>query len=468
MSDKLKAYRSKRQQDRTPEPVPPQGPLPEGDDDTFVIQEHHASRLHWDFRLERGGVLVSWAVPKGLPADTDTNRLAVPTEDHPLDYASFEGEIPKGEYGAGQVYIWDRGSYDTEKWNEREIMVVLCGSRVSGRYVLFRTGDNWMVHYMGDAPGSSDSSSRSAAARTRTVDVEGKRLRLSNLDKVLYPQTGFTKSEVIDYYARIAPVLLPHVRGRPLTFKRYPEGVEGESFFEKNAPSHTPDWVRTVRLSSPSSTKGREEIDYAVLHNLPEVVWAANLATLEFHLPMWRVDDQGARQSPDTLVFDLDPGAPADIVTCCEVAFLVRDVLADDGMVAHPKTSGKKGMQLYVPVRPERPWEDAHAYARRVAEHLAGEHRDLVVSTMAKQARRNKVLVDWSQNHQAKTTIAPYSLRAASQPAVSTPVTWEEVGDCLEIGDPMLLHFTSEEVLDRVSEHGDLFGGVLRPERPLP
>lgn len=476
MNDKLRAYRGKRQRDRTPEPVPPEGPLPEGRGDTFVIQEHHARRLHWDFWLEREGVLVSWAVPKGLPTDTKKNNLAVPTEDHPLDYASFEGEIPKGEYGAGQVYIWDRGTYDLEKWTEREVKVLLHGSRVSGRYVLFRTGDNWMMHLM-DAQPSADGGSGSrtgggAATPVRggkvAVQVDSRQLRLSNLDKVLYPDGGLTKSEVIDYYARVAPVLLPHLRERPLTFKRYPDGVDAESFFEKNAPSHAPEWVRTVRLSSPSSTKGREAIDFAVLGDLPGLVWAANLATLELHVPMWRVDGAGKRQPPDTLVFDLDPGAPADIVTCCRVAFLISDVLEDDGLVGYPKTSGRKGMQLYVPLRPKRSWEATRAYARQVAQRLERAHPDLVVSRMAKQARGGKVFVDWSQNHQAKTTIAPYSLRAAAQPSVSTPVTWGEVEHCERAGDPGALRFLTDDVLDRIERYGDLFADVLEPTRTLP
>lgn len=468
MNDRLRDYRGKRRRDATPEPVPHEGPLPEGGDNTFVIQEHHARRLHWDLRLERGGVLVSWAVPKGLPEDPETNHLAVPTEDHPLEYASFEGEIPKGQYGAGRVTIWDRGSYDTEKWDEREVKVVLHGTAVSGRYVLFRTGENWMIHRMRPASSARPSGGGSGLRDTVTTEVEGRQLRLSNLNKVLYPEPGFTKSEVIDYYARIAPVLLPYVHRRPLTFKRYPDGVDGESFFEKNAPSHTPEWVPTARLSSPSSTKGRETIEYALLSDLPALVWAANLATLELHVPMWRVSKDGKRQPPDTLVFDLDPGAPADIVACCRVAFLLRDTLAADGLTPYPKTSGKKGMQLYVPLRPQRSWEAVHGYAKGLAQRLEREHRDLVVSRMAKQARSGKVFVDWSQNHQAKTTIAPYSLRAAAEPTVSTPVTWNEIEECLRTEDPGVLRFVTDDVLDRVERDGDLFQEVLRGKRRVP
>ncbi|MGH3318977.1 MAG: non-homologous end-joining DNA ligase [Streptosporangiaceae bacterium] len=300
-----------------------------------------------------------------------------------------------------------------------------------------------------------------------TVGVEGRTLALSNLEKVLYPRVGFTKSEVIDYYARIAPVLLPHVEGRPLTFKRYPDGVDAPSFFEKNAASHAPEWVATVTLPSPSSTKDRSEIRYAVLDSLPALVWAANLATLELHVPMWRVDGRGRRRPPDRLVFDLDPGAPANVVDCCRVALLVRGILDEDRLVAYPKTSGGKGLHLQVPLRPRRSWEEVHAYARRVAERLAREHSRRIVSTMAKQARRGKVLVDWSQNHQAKTTVAPYSLRAREEPTVSVPVTWDEVEGCAEGGTDSL-RFGPQEVLDRVDVYGDLHGDLLSPRRSLP
>ncbi|MFI0422538.1 non-homologous end-joining DNA ligase [Spongiactinospora sp. 9N601] len=286
------------------------------------------------------------------------------------------------------------------------------------------------------------------------VKVEGRDLRLSNLDKVLYPEEGFTKAEVIDYYSRIAPVLLPHLRGRPLTVKRYPNGVEGPFFFEKNAPKHVPDWIRTVNVPTPGSTKDRDTIDFAVIEDLPALVFFANLAALELHVPMWRVDGKGRPRDPDTLVFDLDPGPPATIVECCRVAGLLRDVLDEDGLSACPKTSGSKGMQLYAPWRRE---DDPREYAREVARRLESEHRDEIVSVMTKKVREGKVLIDWSQNNTAKTTVAPYSLRARARPTVSTPLTWEEVEECDDAGE---LVFTAADVLARVEEHGDLFGPV--------
>jgi bifunctional non-homologous end joining protein LigD len=297
------------------------------------------------------------------------------------------------------------------------------------------------------------------------VQVDGRTLTLSNLDKVLYPEVGFTKGEVLDYYTRIAPVLLPHAADRPLTFKRYPDGVEGKFFFEKNAPSHAPEWVRRVELPSPGSTKNRSTINYAVLRDLPTLVWAANLATLELHVPMWRVTTRGKPRNPDLMVFDLDPGPPATIVECCQVAAHVRAALDEDGLAAYPKTSGSKGLQLYVPLDAKASWEDVHAYARTLAQRLEKEHPKLVVWNMKKELRTGKVLVDWSQNNAAKTTIAVYSLRARPAPTVSTPVTWEEVEACERPED---LRFTSGDVLDRVERLGDLFAPCLEGGQRLP
>lgn len=290
------------------------------------------------------------------------------------------------------------------------------------------------------------------------VQVNGRRLALSNLDKVLYPDAAFTKAEVIDYYSRIAPAMLPHLNGRPLTVKRYPNGVEGEFFFEKNAPRHTPDWIRHVTLPVPGSTKDREQIDFAIVDDLPTLVFYANLAALEFHVPMWRVSESGQPSPPDLLVFDLDPGAPATIVECCEVAVLLREALREEGIESFPKTSGNKGMQLYAP------WAGAGdantaAYARDLAGRMERRH-SFITSVMAKRARPGKVFIDWSQNNPAKTTVAPYSLRANRLPTVSTPLSWSEVENC---GSPDELVFTAPDVLARVEEHHDIFIG-----RPWP
>jgi bifunctional non-homologous end joining protein LigD len=285
------------------------------------------------------------------------------------------------------------------------------------------------------------------------VEVEGRKLALSNLDKVLYPVTGFTKAQVIDYYQRIAPVLLPHISGRPVTIKRYPDGVDGKFFFQKNAPAH-PDWVQTAEIASPGSTKSRETINYLLVKDLPTLIWAANLAALELHTPMWRYPDMGR---PDLLVFDLDPGPPATIVECCEVAQLLRPLLAERGLDPIAKTSGGKGMQLYAPVSGMTS-EQTSDLAKDLAEQLESDQPKLVVSRMTKALRPRKVLIDWSQNNAAKTTVAPYSLRAREEPTVSTPVTWDEVEGCKRASD---LKFTADDVLDRVAESGDLFTPAL-------
>ena len=288
------------------------------------------------------------------------------------------------------------------------------------------------------------------------VDVEGRQLALTNLEKVLYPAVGFTKGQVLDYYTRIAPVLLPHLAGRALTRKRYPNGVDGQPFFEKNAPRGTPEWVRIVTLASPGSTKGRESIDYTVVDSLAALVWTANLASLELHTHQWRVDS-GA---PDLVVFDLDPGPPATVVECCAVALLLRDVLRADGFDAVAKTSGSKGLQLYARAGDLASSDEASAYAKALAQRFEASHPELVVHRMTKALRPGKVLVDWSQNSAAKTTVSVYSLRALDRPTVSTPVTWDEVAACTSPDD---LVFTSNDVLARVADHGDLFAPLLPP-----
>ena len=297
------------------------------------------------------------------------------------------------------------------------------------------------------------------------VQVDGRELTLTNLAKVLYRADGFTKAEVLDYYQRISGVLLPHVAGRPMTLKRYPDGVDGQSFFAKHAAAGRPDWVRTEEIVSHSSRSRSpgEPIEYVVIDDLPTLMWAANLAALELHVPMWRFPDDDAERphrpapehglEPDLLVFDLDPGVPATIVDCCRVAEALRPVLADAGLDALPKTSGGKGLQLYARIGGMTA-EQASALAKGFAERLERDLPHLVVSRMTKSLRPGKVLIDWSQNNGAKTTVAPYSLRAREHPTVSTPVTWDEVADCRA---PQDMFFTAPDVLGRVETSGDLF-----------
>jgi len=299
-------------------------------------------------------------------------------------------------------------------------------------------------------------------ARTAAVEVEveGRQLRLSNLEKVLYPAVGFTKGQVIDYYTRIAPVLLPHLHNRPLTLKRYPNGVEEKYFYEKQAPSHRPDWVKTV----PVPARGRT-IDFVLCNDLPTLVWLANLADLELHTSLSLAKNI---QQPSTLAFDLDPGPPATIVECAEVALLLREMFDNWKLESFAKSSGSKGMQVYVPLNTKVSYDETKPFAKALADLLAREHPDLVVSSQKKELRGGKVLVDWSQNDEHKTTVNVYSLRAREQPTVSTPLTWDEVEALADSGDPQLAVFDSDAVLERVDEHGDLFEPVAKLKQKLP
>ena len=806
----LRSYRAKRDFDRTSEPagerdlesVAPRG----GERARFVVQEHHATRLHWDLRLQHDGVLASWAIPNGIPADPADNRLAVHTEDHPLEYLDFDGEIPKGEYGAGTMRIWDRGTFQTHKWEPRKVEITFHGERLQGRYGLFPIGrdgaseNDWMIHRMdppsdparepmpehllpmlarsgalpsggqgwefevkwdgvraiayvrpgrlrlesrnlndisdtypelrgllrqlgmreavldgeivafddsgrpsferlqrrmhvssgsairrrtadtpvvyaifdllyldgrsllgvpyserrdrleslglggpawrvparqgGDGPAllsatrkqglegivakrrdsryepgrrttawvkvkhtrrqelviggwlpgegrrserigallvgyhdgdgalryagrvgtgftdavldelaqrlgplRRDSSGfdprprlprnavfvepslvaeiefaqwtadgvmrapsfkglrddkpartvvleRSAqAARTVAPDApealfdevrrlpdgalevvaDGRLLKLSNWDKVLFPRIGFTKGDLIAYYARIAPAVLPHLHDQPLTLKRYPDGVDAEYFYEKQSPSHRPDWVHTARIGS---------IDYTLAQDRPTLVWLANLADIELHTSLAPAQ---APDRPTMMVFDLDPGEGAGLLECCEVALVVHGLFDQLGLTSAAKTSGSKGMQVYVPLGGGATYEQTKPFARRVAELLEQRLPALVVSRMTRRLRAGKVLVDWSQNDAHKTTVTVYSVRAAStlqfardRPSVSAPVSWDEVQRARDDADPAQLSFDTEQVLTRVQERGDLFAPALAGGQELP
>lgn len=631
----LDEYRRKRDRRRTPEPIPEQDPVDHTDGQRFVVQEHHASHLHWDVRLERDGVLASWAVPKGLPTDPETVRLAVRTEDHPMEYLEFSGEIPAGEYGGGSMTIWDQGTYETEKWSEREVAVVLHGDRAAGRFVFIRSDrerrDGWIVRrsepVAGREPLPRDALPMLATpgplprgdgwwlqigfggervvvrvdgGRTRFTDIDGAevdvpalralgpslgatallldgelvgdprrsavlwigdilhldgracldlpfadrralleglpltgsnwrpapvypaggrevvaaaaeqglpvviakrgssayrpgrrsddwievataaapparrarvqarpgprtglgRARLTNPDKVLYPLTGTTKADVLGHYLAVAEVMLPHLRDRPVTMVRWPDGVEKASFFEKDVSRHAPEWIRTARVGTPG---GRSEAaDFPVLDDAEALAWAANLAALELHVPQWKVGPRDGRGLPDLVVFDLDPGEGTTVVDCCRVAERIADLLADDDLVAYPRTSGSKGLQLYLPVTVSRA-ERTGEFARDVAQTLANDWPRRVTAVMAKARRRGRVFVDWSQNNPAKTTIASYSLRGRARPTVATPLTWDEVRACRTVDD---LTFTLDDLPGRIATHGDLMEPLLFTQRP--
>ena len=797
---KLERYEAKRDFRKTPEPRGRKRAAKKGKDDgRFVVQEHDATRLHWDLRLERDGVLASWAIPNGIPMTPKENRLAVHVEDHPLDYIDFEGVIPEG-YGAGTVRLWDTGTYELEKWRPKEVIVTFHGKRLNGKYVLFQTRSpkDWMIHrmdppadpdrepmpehlvpmlarlgplprqaagfgfeikwdgvralsyyepgrwriesrnlndvtvqypelrrlgrqlgsrdcvldgeivaldaqgrpsferlqrrmhltkeaeikrrakeipviymlfdvlflegrslmgrpyeerrkvldemklegpawqvpryhrgkgrdllkasaeqglegvvakkldslyspgrrssawikvknkrrvqlviggwlpekeradrlgallvgyfdadgkfrYAGRAGTGFDGKERArleallAGGATDTspfegkrgprgaryvepelvadieftewtndgvlrhpsykgqvdadpksvmmepldqveeavedsadpaatlgpvkelgrkaveVTVEGRRLRLTNLDKVMYPKTGFAKRDLIDWHVRIAPVLLPHLHDRPLTLKRYPDGVDGQHFYEKQCPSHRPDWVLTEAVYS---RHNKRDIDFCLANDVPTLVWLANLADIELHTSLSLAREI---KRPTMMVFDLDPGPPADIVACCRVGLLLHDLFEQLGLECFPKTSGSKGLQIYVPLNTDVSYEDTKPFARAVAELLEKQHAKQIVSRMTKSLRGGKVLIDWSQNDEHKTTVCVYSLRAKERPTVSTPVTWEEVDATSRARrGTKRLTFEYSDVLDRVERDGDLFAPVLTLQQHLP
>jgi len=294
------------------------------------------------------------------------------------------------------------------------------------------------------------------------IEIQGKQLKLSNLEKVLYPATGFTKQQVIDYYVRIAPAILPHLAGRALTRKRYPNGVDEEFFYEKNAPQHRPEWVKTVPIWSEGNHR---TVHYILANDLPTLVWLANLAAIELHPSLALAKDITC---PTMMVFDLDPGPPANIVQCCQVGLWLREVFEHFELESFPKTSGSKGLQIYVPLNTPANYESTKNFAHALAQLLEHDHPEMVVSDMKKQIRTGKVFVDWSQNDEHKTTVAVYSLRAREHPTVSAPVTWEEVERALKKKDANLLVFEARQTVARVEKMGDLFAPLNELKQRLP
>jgi bifunctional non-homologous end joining protein LigD len=302
-------------------------------------------------------------------------------------------------------------------------------------------------------------------AASRLVEVDGRELKLTNLDKVLYPQAGFTKGEVVDYYAKVAPAMVPHLSGRAVTLRRFPEGVEDldAAFFEKRCPKHRPKWVKTTNVRAGPNAGN---IDFCVCDSLPTLIWMAQLAAIELHpsLSLGR-----APTRPTVLAFDLDPGPPANVVDCCRVALRLREMFDHFGLQCFPKTSGSKGLQVYVPLNSKKvSYDVTKPFAKAIAQLLEKQTPDRVVSKMKKEERGGKVFVDWSQNHRSKTTIAVYSLRARERPTASTPVTWDEVERAAEDDDADSLVFDAGDVLRRIERRGDLFAPVLELEQTLP
>ncbi|MGN6254075.1 MAG: non-homologous end-joining DNA ligase [Solirubrobacterales bacterium] len=300
---------------------------------------------------------------------------------------------------------------------------------------------------------------------TRQVDVEGKELRLTNLDKVLYSEAGFTKGEMVDYYARVGATMIPHLSGRAVTLRRFPEGVDDldAAFFEKRCPKHRPKWVKTAKvLAGPRAGT----IEFCVCDSLPTLIWMAQLAAIELHPSLSR---SRAPKRPTVLAFDLDPGPPADVVDCCRVALRLRELLAQLDLECFAKTSGSKGMQLYVPLNTKVTYEQTRPFGQAIAQIVAKQDPENILAKMGKKTDRSgKVLIDWYQNNERKTTICVYSLRARERPTCSTPVTWEEVEKAADSGDGNHLVFETTDVLKRIDDHGDLFAPVLELEQDLP
>jgi bifunctional non-homologous end joining protein LigD len=300
------------------------------------------------------------------------------------------------------------------------------------------------------------------ASTKETISVGGHKLEVSNLDKVFYPKVGFTKGDLIDYYRSISAVLLPHLKGRPVTLKRYPDGVEGFTFYEKSCPEHRPSFIKTVAIRRKRDDK---DVNYCQLNTEAALTWASNLANLELHVAL---GSARAPHKPHSVVFDLDPGEGTGVLECAEIAVRLRDLFSELGRESLVKTSGSKGLQLFVPLNTKVTYEDTRPWAKTVAARLEGETPDEIVIKPSKDARRGRVFIDWSQNHPAKTTVCVYSLRARERPTVSTPVTWDELTSALEAGEPDQLVFTYDEVLKRVERDGDLFEPVRTLKQRLP
>jgi bifunctional non-homologous end joining protein LigD len=297
---------------------------------------------------------------------------------------------------------------------------------------------------------------------TREVDVDGHRVELTHLDKVLYEDDGFTKAQMLDYYSRISEVMIPHIKDRAVTLKRYPHGAGGPFFFEKNCPQYHPKWMKSVGIYSESSER---EVNYCVINDLASLIWLANQSTIEFHVPMAL---RRSIERPRAVVFDLDPGDGMTSVNCAEVALALRERVAEDGLEAFPKSSGSKGVHVLIPLnKPRMTFDRTKDYAHKIATELQSERED-VVANMRKALRKDHVFIDWSQNSTHKTTAAAYTLRAARRPTVSAPLTWDELGEAVDADDSELLLHTTDDVLERVKDAGDLFADVLSLEQTLP
>ena len=518
----LETYQQKRDFKRTPEP---KGKLSKANRHRFVVQEHHASKLHFDFRLEMGGVLKSWSVPKGPSLDPADKRFAAPTEDHPVEYLKFEGHIPTGNYGAGEHMIWDAGTYElldggdpVKQLEAGKLTFKLKGRKLRGAFNLVRMSgreDQWLLIKSRDEyaePGwrlklrdETDDKSRAwqsslepertkkAAAQTPAgraarkrgvrktstkgrgkavaagrafkakelrgdmeVKVGGHVVALTNLDKVYWPEDGYTKGDLIRYYFDISKSLLPYLKDRPLIMKRYPNGIKGP-FFHQHDVNEAPAFVRTETLE----VEEGHTVDYIIGDNLPTLVYMANLGAIERHPWHSRVRNL---ERPDWFVFDLDPGAGVAFETICEVAVTTRDLLAQVGLESYAKTSGSRGIHIYVPVKPIYSYAQIAEFAEQVATLVArAQPQVATVERALKRRKRGQIYVDHMQNARGKSVVAPYSVRPRAGATVSAPLEWREV----ERAKITVQDFTIKNMLRRVGAKGDLFAPVLKHRQTL-
>jgi bifunctional non-homologous end joining protein LigD len=452
----LATYKQKRHFDITPEPRPRLGrayrrPI-------FVVQEHHASRLHYDFRLEVDGVLKSWAVPKQPSLDPTIKRLAVQVEDHPLEYANFSGEIPAGQYGAGQVYIWDKGTYENilarqphpqslaEGIEAGHLEVQLHGRRLKGNFALIRMSKNgqkasWLLIKMQDKEAPSDPvaaegtttastpqpvRARSTVRRTGTPSRHLAPPAFTHQDKIMFPEVGITKGDVLRFYERIAPHLLPYLCDRPMTLERFPEGLSGKHaphFWQKNTPSYYPQWIPRVTLPSEAG----QRVTYALVNDATTLLYLVNQGTLTFHPWLSRVQNL---DRPDFVIFDLDPGT-ATFADTVVVAKRLHAILASEKVASYLKTSGKTGLHIMVSWYQAEGYDAARDWAMGIAERVVADLPEIATIERRKDRRQKKVYVDVLQNTRGHHVVPPYVLRAVPQATVSTPLNWAELTPAL-------------------------------------
>ena len=516
-SELLREYASKRDFDKTAEPAATASGRPLDRGNRFVVQRHRARRLHYDLRLEMDGTLVSWAVPKGPTLDPAAKRMAAHVEDHPLAYFDFEGVIPKGEYGGGDVIVWDWGTWEPANTDDPrkaveagELHFDLHGEKLSGRFAIIRRGDDrsWLLVHKRDAAAVSgwdaeqfpksvksgldndevaargndvwhrrrpteqyppptreelatlDALPNSKAGRFWTV--HGRELRVTNLDKVLFPESkprpAVTKRDLMRYTAQIAPWMLPYLVGRPANFKRYPDGAGTKGFWQKAFPSHAPDWMR--RWRNEEADPGETE-EYLVVEEPAVLAFLANWGVLEIHAWTSTID---APHQPSWAMIDVDPGTATTWEDTLTLTRLYRTALEHLGVLGCPKVSGRRGIQIWVPVRDGYTFDQTRAWVETISRAIGGVVPDLVSWEWQTERRGGKARLDYTQNAINKTLISPFSTRAAAGAPVSVPITWEELDDPELRSDRWTVH----TVIDRLESIGDPLAGLIGLQQELP